>query len=180
MSENDPISVVPYDPEWPLAFRREVSLLQTFVVPFFERIEHMGSTAVPGLAAKPVIDMMAGVPDLDSKESLGAQLAPLGYAFVETGMTGRWLFRRKDAGVGYHLHVVDLASMERRKELLFRDYLRENHDALQAYAALKQGLATEFASDRLAYTKAKTAFVQQVIDAVHDARGWPRIDVWED
>jgi GrpB-like predicted nucleotidyltransferase (UPF0157 family) len=178
MSIKDQIELVQYDVNWPAAYDAEVVALRKVVVPFFDGIEHFGSTAVPGLRAKPVIDMMAGVAEIADRSLLEARLAPLGYSYVDTGMSARWLFRR-DGNPACHLHVVASDTLPTRKEILFRDYLLTHPTACAEYAALKDKLAQTFREDRLAYTKGKTDFVQRILDEVHDARGWKRSDVWE-
>lgn len=172
------IRIAPYDPDWPRAFADEAARLCAGVQAF-QLIEHIGSTAVPGLAAKPVIDMMAAVPDLALAEAALPRLADLGYMLVETDMLYR-LFLQRPADPPFNLHIVTLASWPRRKERLMRDALIADPRAAVDYAALKHRLARTHADDLTAYTRAKTAFVQTLIDAEHDRLGWPRVDVWDD
>jgi GrpB-like predicted nucleotidyltransferase (UPF0157 family) len=169
------IEITPYDPGWPQAFAAEALALRANL-PVLRALEHIGSTAVPGLAAKPIIDMMGAVDTLaDLPQHLPA-LASLGYRLVETGMRDRLFLQRP----GYNLHIVTLQSWPRRKERLMRDALVADPLAATEYAALKQHLAQAHGTDMEAYTRAKTAFVQRLMDRVHDQRGWPRTDVWED
>ncbi len=169
------ITVVPYDPAWALAFAEEADRLRARL-PVLRHLEHIGSTAVPGLAAKPVIDMMAAVDRLDDVSPDLTALAEQGYALVETGMRNRLFLQRP----GFNLHIVTLDSWRRRKERLMRDALIADPQAAVDYAALKHRLAAAHPDDMAAYTRAKTAFVQRIMDQVHDRLGWPREDVWED
>lgn len=169
------IEIAPYDPAWPAAFEAEAQALRA-LAPAILALDHIGSTAVPGLAAKPVIDMMAAVQRLTDATALVPTLAARGYRLVETGMRNRLFLQRP----GFNLHIVTLDSWPRRKERLMRDALIADPQAAAAYAALKRQLATAHPEDMAAYTRAKTAFVQRIMDQVHDRHGWPREDVWED
>jgi GrpB-like predicted nucleotidyltransferase (UPF0157 family) len=144
-------------------------------------LEHVGSTAVPGLAAKPIIDMMAAVAELQDGLDCLEPLAALGYEKIETGMQGRLFLRKIDPqqGCSFNLHIVESASWPERNERLLRDYLRTHPTDAQAYGELKQNLALEYSRDGSSYTKAKTAFIQSVMDRARDERGLPRINVWE-
>jgi GrpB-like predicted nucleotidyltransferase (UPF0157 family) len=170
-----PIVIQPYDPAWPGAYLAEAALLRT-VAPAFRAIEHIGSTAVPGLAAKAVIDIMSAVESLDEMPPLLPALAQHGYVQVEVGMRNRIFLQR----AGFNLHVVTVESWPHRKERLMRDALIADPSAAAEYAALKKGLALEHSTDIQAYTLAKTAFVQKIMDVVHDRLGLPCTDVWED
>lgn len=169
------ITVAPYDPDWPRLFTDEAAFLRR-LLPCLRALEHIGSTAVPGLAAKPVVDIMGAVDTLDEVPPRLPALATHGYALVETGMRDRIFLQRP----GFNLHVVTLASWPRQKERLLRDALRADPAAAADYAALKRRLAVVHGDDVSAYTRAKTAFVQRIMDEVHDRLGWPREDVWED
>lgn len=172
------ITILPYQPDWPAHYAREAAAL-TALVPAFCRIEHIGSTAVPGLAAKPVIDIMAAVPDLAQGQAALLDLARRGYLLVDVGMRHRLFLQRTD-DPAVNLHIVALATWDTRKERLMRDALIADAKAMADYAALKHALAVTHADDLAAYTRAKTAFVQDLMDRVHDRLGLPRVDVWED
>lgn len=168
------IAIVPYDPAWPQHYAAEAARLRS-LLPVLRELEHIGSTAVPGLAAKPVIDIMAAVDDLDEVAPCLPALVPHGYALIETGMRDRLFLQRP----GFNLHIVTLASWPRRKERLMRDALMADPNAAAEYAALKYRLALKH-DDLPTYTQGKTAFVQALMDRVHDRLGWPRENVWED
>ena len=176
------VEIVDYDPLWPSHFAMERDILANNITPPFIDHEHIGSTSVPNQRAKPIIDMMASVGTLSDADTIVPQLARLGYVLIETGMKNR-LFLRKPASKShpsFQLHIVAKSTWEDRKERLMRDYLREHPDAVAAYGQLKERLAAEFSEDSLAYTRAKTAFIQGLVDRACDARGLPRIDVWTD
>jgi GrpB-like predicted nucleotidyltransferase (UPF0157 family) len=170
------IEVRDYDPSWPGAARQAIEELAA-VLP--GAAEHVGSTAVPGLAAKPVIDLMAATPALDAVLAVEDGLARLGYRRLETGMRERLFYRRDGEPVAYHLHVVTEATWDTRNERLLRDHLlRHPHDR-DAYGVLKRELAAA-GHDGDTYTRAKTALIQRMVDAARARRGLPRVDVWED
>lgn len=177
--QKDTVEVVAYDPRWPRLYAAERARIVAGCPGAFAAFEHIGSTAVPGLRAKPVIDMMAAVPDL-SETDLVEALNGLEYAVFETDMKNRLFLRRYTPNGRFHLHIVEQRTWDERKERHMRDYLLEHPDAAQAYGELKDGLARLHAEDLLAYTEAKTAFIQDVTDRVQDARGLPRFGVWED
>lgn len=163
------------DPVWPQLYAAEAEVLHR-LLPNLRALEHVGSTAVPGLAAKPVIDVMGALDSLSDLLPYQPTLTARGYRMVETGMRDRHFLQRP----GFNLHIVTLASWPRRKERLMRDALIADPKAAGRYAALKRDLAARHGDDMLAYTYAKTAFIQDLMDQVHDRLGWPREDVWED
>ena len=148
------------------------------LAPLFLAIEHVGSTAVPGLPAKPVIDLMASVDDLDEVNT-GA-LDTLGYRMESTDMPARLFYRREDYdSTAYHLHVVTAESWPTRNERLLRDHLLAHPADRDRYAALKRELMDKFGPG-LAYTRGKTELIQELTDAARAARGLPSVPVWED
>jgi GrpB-like predicted nucleotidyltransferase (UPF0157 family) len=173
------VEVVAYDPHWPAIYEAERALIST-VTSVFVDLEHIGSTAVPNQRAKPIIDMMAAVESLNHLDGLLESLKVLGYHVFETDMKNRLFLRKEKEGQVFHLHIVEAATWADRKERLFRDYLLAHPEAVKAYGALKDGLASKYKEDSLAYTEAKTAFIQEIADKVQDARGLPRVNVWED
>lgn len=178
--QKDTVEVVAYDPRWPGLYAAERARIVSVCPGAFVAFEHIGSTAVPGLRAKPVIDMMAAVPSLAESVPLVAALNGLEYRVFETGMKNRLFLRRYTPGGRFHLHVVEQRTWDERKERHLRDYLLAHPEVARVYGTLKDGLARLHAEDSLAYTEAKTAFIQDVTDRVQDARGLPRFDVWED
>jgi GrpB-like predicted nucleotidyltransferase (UPF0157 family) len=159
------VTVGPYDQTWPARFEEERLLLQQAIGGFLTGdIHHVGSTAVPGLDAKPVIDILAGVRDLATARPCITLLIPLGYWYApyRAGQM-HWFCKPHPSRRTHHLHLVPAASARYRDELRFRDYLRDHPQARAGYVALKRDLATRFRSDREAYTEAKTGFVQHIL-----------------
>jgi GrpB-like predicted nucleotidyltransferase (UPF0157 family) len=154
-----------YDRRWPGRFAQERDLLQRAIGHFaVGGIHHVGSTAVPGLDAKPIIDILAGIRDLDSGRPCIGLVAPLGYLYAPYRAAEMYWFCKPDPGRRtHHLHLVPVTSDRYRNELRFRDYLRSHPEARADYAQLKHRLAAEFHSDRDGYTQAKTAFVQHIL-----------------
>ncbi len=175
----DKITITKADPAWPALFAAEQARLMADLAPPLLALEHVGSTAVPGLDAKPVIDMMASVAALAQVDFTA--VSRLGYSFFPTDMQGRLLFIRPPTATSlrFHLHVVEAATWHARKERLFRDHLRQTPEDADAYGAAKHHLATLHQGDRLAYTKAKTEIIQSITDRARAARGLPPEDVWQ-
>jgi GrpB-like predicted nucleotidyltransferase (UPF0157 family) len=162
----EPVHLVPYDPAWPYRFEEERALLARTLAPWIvETIEHIGSTAVPGLPAKPVIDIMVGVQDLPSSLDARAVLASLDYMyFPYRADVMHWFCKPSPAHRTHHLHLVPAHSPIWDERLAFRDYLRQSADARAEYAALKVSLAERHRFDREAYTDAKGPFIQRIVD----------------
>jgi len=176
------VEIRDYDPAWPAHFAVEQAVLAELLQLSADAIEHVGSTAIPGLCAKPVIDIMACLPSFSAAEQYLPVLRERGYTLIETGMRDRLFLRRpvRDGRPMLHLHLVGEAAWGERNERLLRDYLRNHPELAKEYGVLKRALAERFAQDSLAYTRAKTDFVQGIVDAARDARGLPRVPVWED
>jgi GrpB-like predicted nucleotidyltransferase (UPF0157 family) len=158
------IVVSGYDPAWPAMFEQERRSLHTALGPLVVTIEHVGSTAVPGLAAKPIIDLQASVRSLPAARSRCVEpLQALGYTYLpqyEAWLPGELFFRKAPAGPWtHHLHILQGDDPRWQDRLLFRDYLRNHPEAAAAYAKLKQDLAAAFDDDISGYRNAKDAFV---------------------
>lgn len=162
------IEILDYDPSWPMLFQKEKEyLLACLPKGSTGRIEHFGSTAVPGLAAKPIIDILVEVKDLEeAKQTIAPILRAQGYEYLwrptwgdDTPPFYAWFIKRDSTGSRtHHIHVVE-PSFEHWDRLFFRDYLIEHPHAAQEYQRLKLESAHAHANDRVAYTKAKTAFI---------------------
>lgn len=175
------ITVVPYNPEWPVQFEQEKSRLLEALGPHIAAIEHTGSTSIPGQEAKPIIDMFAAVRPFQEQDVYAKLLEGMGYSFTEAGMADRYLFVRQSGGIRtHHLHIMPVEGFYQRNELLLRDYLRAHPDLVQEYGELKRCLAERYASDPDGYTRAKTSFIQKVVDLARGERGLPLEDVWEE
>ncbi len=160
---NDPVFIVDYDPAWPAAYARERQRITGALGSRITAIEHIGSTSVPGLGAKPVIDIMVGLRDLaDAADCIGLVEA-LGYEYlpeIESMIPERRYFRRFTDGVRTHqIHMVEEGGAFWRRHLAFRDYLRTHPDTAAEYDALKRRIAPIYRDNRSAYTDAKTDFI---------------------
>lgn len=157
----DPIVIVEYEPSWPREFERLRDRASRAVGGFAVAIEHVGSTAVPGLAAKPVIDLVVVV-EPEHVQAAIDRLVAIGYVHLgNLGVEGREAFavpsgERRDH---HHLYVSATDSEELRAQLAFRDHLRNDRALAAEYEALKRALAIRFRDDRMGYTEAKTDFV---------------------
>jgi GrpB-like predicted nucleotidyltransferase (UPF0157 family) len=163
------IELVPYDPSWPAAFEAEATRLREALGALALRIDHHGSTAVPGLAAKPIIDIQVTVADLQPLAAYAGPLARVGYVHVAHPDDARCPFFHRPAGWPHthHVHVVAAGGDEERRTLLFRDYLRAHDVEARAYERLKRDLASLMIGagpeTREAYARAKTEFVQRIV-----------------
>ncbi len=160
-----PIEIVPADRAWPRLFEEERALLQGAIAPWLTGgIHHVGSTAVPGLTAKPVIDILAGVESLDASRASFDRLAALEYEYAPYRTEEmHWFCKPGPAHRTHHLHLVPTGSRRYREELAFRDALRSDAQLAGHYADLKQQLAARHRDDREAYTEGKAAFVAGVL-----------------
>jgi GrpB-like predicted nucleotidyltransferase (UPF0157 family) len=156
---------VPYDARWPREFERARAEVATAMGDRLAAIHHIGSTSIPGIHAKPIIDMLAVVVDLEAIDARSGQMRSLGYEVMgEFGIAGRRYFRRSDsAGVRtHHVHAFVEGSPHILRHLAFRDYLRAHPDPRDRYAALKQKLAAAHPRDIEAYMDGKDAFIRQI------------------
>src|SRR5262245_32363124 len=169
------VAVVPYDPLWPELFRLEMEhLLWCLPADLVRRVEHFGSTAVPGLAAKPVIDMLVEVADLErTKVQIVPVLEAEGYDYFWRPTRGEdgppfyaWFIKRDPASGArtHHIHMVEGGFVEHWDRLLFRDYLIAHPETGQQYQELKLVLAADHPNDRVAYTEGKSEFVARVTE----------------
>ena len=167
------VAIVDYDPRWPGMFQQEREHLKT-CLPFdlVKRIEHFGSTAVPGLAAKPIIDILVEVSCLEgTKQRVVPILEGQGYDYFWRPSFGDdtppfyvFFIKRDDNGIRtHHIHMVE-GDFETWDRLFFRDYLIEYSDVARAYGALKVKLSESHQNDRCAYTDAKTDFIVDVTE----------------
>jgi GrpB-like predicted nucleotidyltransferase (UPF0157 family) len=168
MSTVVPVVIAPYDPVWALRFEREAERLHGALGALALRIDHVGSTSVPGLAAKPVIDIQISVIRLAPLQPLRSALAEAGYAHFPSEDDDRLPFfhRPETWPHDFHIHACVAGSREERRHLAFRDHLRENPDAATRYETLKRTLAAEHHAAtfeaRQAYANAKTDFIAPI------------------
>ena len=152
---------MPYDPNWIKQFNDEALLIAPVFSDNFVAIHHIGSTSVPGLAAKPTIDIVLEVAHIDLVDACNDQMAQLGYeAWGDYHIPGRRFFVKGDDKRTHHVHTFQTGSADIARHLYFRDYLKTHPTEAQAYADLKIKLADEFYNDRKGYVLAKEAFAK--------------------
>lgn len=162
-----PVGIVNYDPQWPVLYEEEKGRILDVIGRRIAAIEHIGSTAVPELAAKPIIDIMIAVRRLADADECIEPLQDIGYEYVrefEVEMPERRFFRKGPPEERtYHIHMIELTSEFWERHLLFRDYLRTHPEVAQQYYQLKKELAARYGSDREAYAEAKTPFIESIV-----------------
>ena len=166
MQGQPPVVIEPYDPQWPGQFESERELLEPVLAPWLAGpLEHIGSTAVPGMPAKPIIDILGPVHDIESSRPAIEAVAPLRYCYWFY-KDFHWFCKPSDAERTHHLHLIPMDSRLYRERIAFRDRLRSDPPTFQAYLDLKRSLAERFREDREAYTEAKTEFIQGIVDEI--------------
>ncbi len=167
------VAVVPYDPRWPELFEQERRHLRACLpAGLVGRIEHFGSTAVPGLSAKPIVDMLVEVTSLEeARRTIAPILEAQGYDYFWRPSWGNntppfyaWFIKRdRNGNRTHHIHMVE-PHFEHWDRLLFRDYLIAHPDVAQEYGRLKMTLLGAHQNDRVAYTEAKGEFIRRVTE----------------
>ena len=171
------VAIAPYDPDWPRQFVEERDhLFACLPRDLVTRIEHFGSTAVPGLAAKPIVDILVEVADLEETK---ARIVPIleaqGYDYLWRPTHGEdgppfyaWFIKRDPVSRvrTHHIHMVEGSFQEHWRRLLFRDHLIDHPELAREYEQLKGQLAAAHPNDRVAYTRGKTAFIESVMASV--------------
>jgi GrpB-like predicted nucleotidyltransferase (UPF0157 family) len=160
-----------YDPAWPSLFEEERTRILNALGPNAITVEHVGSTAVPGLAAKPIIDLLVGVRSLNDVRLAGVQqMQALGYTYLpeyEEWLPEELLFRKGPPGPWtHHAHVMEASNPRREEYTLLREYLREHPAVADEHANLKRRLAVASGDDIAGYRNAKRAFVSSVLESV--------------
>ncbi len=159
------VTVVPYDSKWPQEFQRIVNSLPLVIGSDCERIEHVGSTSVLGLCAKPVIDSDVVLKRKEDMKAVSAKLADAGYIDEgDLGIEGREAFRYegKPELMSHHLYVCGPDSRELHRHLAFRDYLRKHPDAVREYSDIKKQAASLYPDDIDGYIAYKSAFIEKI------------------
>ncbi len=163
----DPVEIAPYNPTWVTTFLSEADKLRQ-AIPFPNiTIEHIGSTAVVGLAAKPIIDIMIGFNSLKDAEASIPVIETLGYVYIpeyEDEIPDRRYFHKPAVTPRlFHLHCAELGGNFWLKQMAFRNYLRSHPQTCKAYQQLKEKLAVRYRFNRSAYTDAKTDFIEGIL-----------------
>jgi GrpB-like predicted nucleotidyltransferase (UPF0157 family) len=169
------VEVVDYDPAWADRFAEWRDRLARALGPAARRIEHVGSTAVTGLAAKPIVDIQVSVAEVEDEAAYVPAIEAMGVALRSRESGHRYFRPAGDRPRTVHIHVCGSGSAWERDHLLFRDYLRADTATRDAYAAVKRAAAGRYRDDGIAYTEAKTAFV---LDALERAEGWAVATGW--
>lgn len=161
------VQLVDYQDTWPAQFRSVADALHSVFADPRTVIEHIGSTSVPGLCSKPVLDILLGVTSLAEVEAVLPALASAGFVYrreYEQDIPDRRYFIRPPSKhPRIHLHGVVLGGLLWTQHLRFRDRLRQDSDLRESYAALKKDLAVRYAADKAAYTEAKAPFIEHVL-----------------
>jgi GrpB-like predicted nucleotidyltransferase (UPF0157 family) len=165
MTASNPVELVPYDPDWPVAFTRIREKLEGLLRPYVVTIEHVGSTSIPGLAAKPLLDIdivLRGLDDVPATTQilLARNYEPRGNRYDDDV----WAFMLRDGTPPERIYICPPDNLTHQRRIIFRDHLRSHPEAAAAYAALKQDLAAKFRYDGDRYTASKRAFVDTIID----------------
>jgi GrpB-like predicted nucleotidyltransferase (UPF0157 family) len=173
--EADPIELVQYDPQWPLRFEAWRQRLSKVLRPDPVRIDHVGSTAVPGLAAKPVVDIQISVEDIRDESTYVPSIESIGVQFRNRDDQHRYFRPPSGRLREVHVHVCNSGSPWERRHLLFRDYLRSHEEARRLYLRVKLEAAELWKYDRIAYTDAKTAVIDELMT---QAEVWAQQTRW--
>ncbi|MBK0167467.1 GrpB family protein [Klebsiella sp. S69] len=155
------IIVVPYDDKWPEMFEAESLLIRTLLGGVVKRVHHIGSTSVPGLSAKPVIDILLEVSDVNELDTYNSAMVRGRYvACGENGITGRRFFTKGGDQRSHHVHAFAVGDMQVSRHLAFRDYLRENRDIAGQYAEVKHSAALLSRNNAHRYSALKAGFIE--------------------
>jgi GrpB-like predicted nucleotidyltransferase (UPF0157 family) len=167
------ITVVPYDPHWPDLFRAEANELAEILGEEMVAIHHIGSTAIPGIHAKPIIDILVEVEDIERIDAFNQQMTKRGYLPKgEFGIRGRRFFMKgTEENRTHHVHVFQTGDPEFERHLAFRDYLRAHPEEAQAYSRLKQELARRFPHDIDSYMAGKNDWIKET---ERKAKAWKK------
>ncbi|HEY6418175.1 MAG TPA: GrpB family protein [Candidatus Binataceae bacterium] len=166
------IIIVEYDSRWPQMFEAEKARLMAATGDLFVELEHVGSSAVPGLAGKPVMDMLAAVRNLGAVEAHVPALANLGYVKIPF-LAGRLFFLKRGGIDNYNIHIVPRESFQTDSQLLLRNYLRSHPEVAAEYARLKCEIVGRI-EHYSQYSPAKSEFIQSMVDHACDERGIKR------
>lgn len=159
------VRLVAYNPGWAVLFEEERSRLAQALGDWALDIQHVGSTAIPGGIAKPIIDIAIAVQNFEAAFACVKSMEDLGYVYAgENGIPRRHYFIKRNPATTHHIHMFEITSNRWRDHLLFRDYMCDHPQAVQDYTDLKRQLLEQFPADREAYTGGKAEFIQSVLD----------------
>lgn len=166
------VALVPYNPQWAKDYLEEEAILKTIFGDALVDIQHVGSTSIPGMNAKPLIDIAVALPSLDIVDSFIPALVDAGYEHMPERITADRAFFPKGPREQrtHHLSIIAADTPEWKNHIGFRDYLRSHPETVAEYNELKAQLAKKFADDRYAYTAAKSDFILSIHDKLNDSR----------
>jgi len=176
-TRDDPVEVVDYDARWPAKFKRMRTRLANALGAAALRIEHVGSTAVPGLAAKPIIDIQISVADVEVEDAYRPAIESLGFVLRYREAGHRYFRPPADRSRDFQIHVCTVGSRWERDHLLFRDFLRTHADEAANYESIKYDVAGHHRSDRIGYMDAKQPYIAAALtraEAWAGDVGWSR------
>ena len=166
-----PLVITDYNPEWPRIYEKEKTLILQSIGHIIADIEHIGSTSVPGLGAKPIVDIMIGLRQLDDAAECIPRLEAIGHIYhpeFEDQVPERRFFRKgPDEARTHHIHMVERSSAFWADRIAFRDYMRTHEQDAMLYLLLKKELALRFGADRRGYSDAKASFVAAILAKSH-------------
>jgi GrpB-like predicted nucleotidyltransferase (UPF0157 family) len=155
--------VVPYDAQWTVQFQQEAESIREALQPLVVAIHHIGSTSIPAMCAKPVIDILLEVSDIEAVDCYNEQMRQLGYvAKGEFGIAGRRFFLKGEIHRTHHIHAFMAGSPEVLRHLLFRDYMIAHPVDAERYGVLKRKLAQQYRYDNEGYCTGKDAFIKEI------------------
>ncbi|OEH94187.1 GrpB family protein [Bacillus solimangrovi] len=159
------VEIYDYNPDWATRYKVEKIAIMNEIEQWVLKVEHIGSTSIKGLSAKPIIDILVGIDTLEQIDALFHPLRNAGYTYVPMPQfPNREFFRKGPKGKGtVHLHICELNGEEWFEKILFRDYLRKNPEAAREYERLKRTLAVKYRNDRQTYTEKKVPFIKNII-----------------
>lgn len=167
--KKEEVKLLPYDPTWNELYKKEEEVLRSDLGKIALEIQHIGSTAIPGAKAKPIIDIAVGVKELKYAESCMESLKKLGYKLEHGAEDGRYFFAKENNGkITHHLHIEKFDSEIWNRQIIFINYLKKNKEALDRYNKFKTDLAHKYKNDRKSYVAAKVKFID---DMIAEARG---------
>jgi len=157
------VEVVPYNPNWKQKFKEEAKKIKNIFEEIFVDIHHIGSTAVPLVKAKPIIDIMVEVEDINKVDDYNKQMEELGYeALGEYGIPKRRFFQKRGNKRTHHIHIFETGSPQIKRHIDFRDYLISNSKVAEEYSLLKENLAKKYRYDIDKYQEGKESFIKKI------------------
>ncbi|NFV13981.1 GrpB family protein [Clostridium sp. FAM 1755] len=157
------IEVVPHNPEWKIKYQKEADKIYNIMKEEIVKIHHIGSTSIKGIYAKPVIDILVEVQDINNVDNYNKKMKSLGYiAKCEYGIKGRRFFLKGLYHRTHHVHIFEKGDSEIERHINFRDYMREHKEEAKQYEELKKELALEFRYDIDSYCEGKDSFIKKI------------------